>query len=314
MDTSLTSSVAGQHHDVTPILDILICPNCRSQSLEIVNSDQMRCQNCNFQYQIVDGIPVLFKDGHPHSNVEYLIKINTDDISVYQGEDFYVQKGHAAHLVAEIDAKPDELVLDLGCDHGHVSKWIAQTSSAQVVSCDILLPVLIQVENPLVICSSADNLVFGDNTFDRIVFTDVLEHILPDMQDMVVSEIFRVLKPGGILYVDYPGSKLPYYSGYLALNVLIAILRLFGKKVKYYSISREPEAHVNLSYPHLVNRVFASHGFSGKLIPHTTKFFSIPEPYRSIARLSNIFPLNYLFSQQLIGKLRKPELRSSGLG
>ena len=62
------------------------------------------------------------------------------------------------------------------------------------------------------------------------------------MQDTVISEIYRVLKPGGTVYVDYPGSKLPYYTGYLAVNVLIAFLRLSGKKKEYYSLSCEPVA------------------------------------------------------------------------
>jgi ubiquinone/menaquinone biosynthesis C-methylase UbiE/uncharacterized protein YbaR (Trm112 family) len=286
---------------------MLACPDCRATALSIhEKAENIRCTSCGHDFEVVSGIPVLFKNGHPSHSVEHLIEINTDDLPVFKGEDFYIQAGHAQHLLAGIGARPGEWVLDLGCGHGHVSKWILENSSAQVVSYDILLPVLSQVENPLVICGSADNLVFRDGSFDRIVFTDVLEHIPPEMQDTVIAEIYRVLKHGGTVYVDYPGNKLPYYTGYNLANVLIAFLKLMGKRMEYHTLSREPEAHVNLSFPHLVNRSFHRCGFVGKVIPLTTKFFSIPGRYKTFVKWLNVFPLNYFFCQQLIGSFRKP--------
>lgn len=292
------------HHDVSPILGILACPHCRACALAAASPAELRCRACGSSYQIDDGIPLLFREGALR-DLEHLIKINVDDIPGYQGEDFYVRTGHAKHLVQAIDARDNELVLDLGCGHGHVSKWIAASARVTVVSCDILLPVLHKVENGIVVASSADDLAFGDAAFDRVVFTDVMEHIPPEMQDRVLSEIHRVLKPGGRLYVDYPGNKLPYYSGYQAINALYAVLRLFGRNVEYYSMAREPEAHVNLSFPHRINALFARHGFDGRLIPHTTKFFSIARRYRPVAELTNLFPFNHFFAQQMAGLLVK---------
>ena len=72
--------------------------------------------------------------------------------------------------------------------------------------------------NPATVCSSGDNLALGAGVFDCVVFTDVLEHIPPAMVDGVIAEIHRVLKPGGRVYLDYPGSKLPYYTGYPVIN------------------------------------------------------------------------------------------------
>lgn len=47
--------------------------------------------------------------------------------------------------------------------------------------------------------ASVVELPFTDNTFDALVTTDVLEHIKDS--DRTVSEIFRVLKPGGKAFV-----------------------------------------------------------------------------------------------------------------
>lgn len=295
------------NHDVSEILDILTCPSCKKSSLHFSKEGEISCGDCNTSYPVEDGIPVLLKDKED-KDIAYLIEVNRRDMVGFHGESHYTQAGHDKHLIEGIGAKPGELILDLGCGHGHVSKWVAAASSARVVSYDILIDVLreAKADNPYVICGSADNIVFADNAFDGVIFTDVMEHILPSMQDRVIFEIYRVLKPGGRLYLDYPGNKLPYYTGYLAVNVFVALLRILGMKHKFYTLSDPTEAHVNLSFPHLVNRSFAKQGFVGKAKPMTTKFFSLPRKLRRIATLTNIFPLNYFFAVQVIGTFRKP--------
>lgn len=267
----------------------------------------MRCRNCGGQYFSENGIPVLFKNGHPSESVEYLIRTNMDDTIHFLGEDYYKRRGHDKYLVRALGARAGEIILDLGCGHGHISKWIAESCSATVVSYDILLPVLLKVSNPLAVCGSADNLVFGDNVFDRVICTDVMEHIPPSMEDSVISEIFRVLKPGGVIYLDYPGNKLPFWTGLPIVNLARSILGLFGGKARIVTLKRQVEAHVNFSYPHLINRLWKKHGFLGKARPYTTRMFSIPEPYRTLGLFfANIFPCNYLFSGQMVGHFRKP--------
>src|SRR3546814_10420467 len=49
-------------------------------------------------------------------------------------------------------------------------------------------------------------LPFADSTFDRIIASEVLEHVSDDQQSL--HEVFRVLKPGGTLAATVP-SWLP---------------------------------------------------------------------------------------------------------
>src|SRR3546814_18600443 len=49
-------------------------------------------------------------------------------------------------------------------------------------------------------------LPFADSTFDRIIASEVLEHVSDDRQSL--HEVFRVLKPGGTLAATVP-SWLP---------------------------------------------------------------------------------------------------------
>ena len=57
---------------------------------------------------------------------------------------------------------------------------------------------------------SADNLPFDDEQFDLVLHCEVLEHIENDKK--VLSEIFRVLQPGGRLILSVPVPPAPYYD------------------------------------------------------------------------------------------------------
>ena len=55
--------------------------------------------------------------------------------------------------------------------------------------------------------ASATDLPYPDASFQAVVFYDVLEHI-PDAE-RCVAEIFRVLRPGGLLAATVPARGSP---------------------------------------------------------------------------------------------------------
>jgi len=57
--------------------------------------------------------------------------------------------------------------------------------------------------------ADAMRLPFADNTFDKILMTEVLEH-LPDEQASL-REIRRVLKPGGTYVLSVPNANYPFW-------------------------------------------------------------------------------------------------------
>ena len=113
--------------------------------------------------------------------------------------------------------QPGELVLDLGCGFGRHAYEVLRRG-ARVVACDMAIPELREVRNTYAAmvdageidadagatasAGDATRLPFPDHTFDRIIASEVLEHVPDDHAAM--AELTRVLKPGGVLAATVP--------------------------------------------------------------------------------------------------------------
>jgi SAM-dependent methyltransferase len=116
-----------------------------------------------------------------------------------------------------LGVRPGDRLLDLGCGFGRHA-YEAIRRGADVVACDLALDELAEVRkiygvmqedgetpegvSPAVTCADATKLPFPDGSFDRIIASEVLEHIPDDM--IAISELARVLRPGGSIAVTVP--------------------------------------------------------------------------------------------------------------
>ena len=116
-----------------------------------------------------------------------------------------------------LELQEGHMVLDLGCGFGRHA-FEALRRGAQVVACDMALPELHEVRSTYAAMAEVGDLEetaaaftsvgdatclpFHDATFDRIIASEVLEHIHND--DQALRELFRVLKPQGIVAVTVP--------------------------------------------------------------------------------------------------------------
>lgn len=108
-------------------------------------------------------------------------------------------------------------LLDLGCGFGRHA-FEAARRGAHVTACDMALPELVDVRNTfgamheageigpeirgMQVAGDATRLPFADATFDRVIASEVLEHIPHDID--ALAELTRVLKPGGVLAATVP--------------------------------------------------------------------------------------------------------------
>jgi SAM-dependent methyltransferase len=127
-------------------------------------------------------------------------------------------------LTADYDRlglRPGDRLLDLGCGFGRHA-FEALRRGARVVACDMAIPELEQVAAtafamkdageiaPTLSCTSVagdgTQLPFADASFDRIVASEVMEHVPDD--NAALSEFIRVLRPGGTIAITVP-AELP---------------------------------------------------------------------------------------------------------
>ena len=76
-------------------------------------------------------------------------------------------------------------------------------------------------------------LPFEDNTFDSILCTEVFEHV--EQLDAVITELYRVLKPGGRMIVTTPfmciEHEMPYDFRRFTFNGLINFMKKNNFKI-----------------------------------------------------------------------------------
>jgi predicted SAM-dependent methyltransferase len=59
-------------------------------------------------------------------------------------------------------------------------------------------------EGVTIVADASEHIPFESNTFDEIHCIHVLEHVTRDKHEPMLKEMYRVLEPGGVLYVETP--------------------------------------------------------------------------------------------------------------
>lgn len=117
----------------------------------------------------------------------------------------------------KLGLRAGDRVLDLGCGFGRHA-FEALRRGADVTACDMAVPELQEVVataaamhqagevardvTATVANGDATALPFSDASFDRVIASEVLEHVNDDFA--AFAELSRVLRPGGVLAVTVP--------------------------------------------------------------------------------------------------------------
>ncbi|NGQ94425.1 class I SAM-dependent methyltransferase [Brevibacillus sp. SYP-B805] len=112
----------------------------------------------------------------------------------------------------------DKTVLDIGCGGGGKTCYYATFRPKKIIGIDVV-PRYAEEGNAFArrkglediasfMTADAARMPFADETFDTIVMNDAMEHV--EQPEQTLAECFRVLKPGGHLYINFP----PYYHPY----------------------------------------------------------------------------------------------------
>jgi glycosyltransferase involved in cell wall biosynthesis/ubiquinone/menaquinone biosynthesis C-methylase UbiE len=117
----------------------------------------------------------------------------------------------AMTLLDHLDLHDGETVLDCGCGMGVYMMMMGRLRDLNIVGVDGDVGRLEWAEREEVDArlSRVDIhvLPFADNSFDKVLMTEVLEHLAEDRAAM--REVLRVLKPGGTLALSVPHADYP---------------------------------------------------------------------------------------------------------
>jgi len=226
-----------------------------------------------------------------------------------------------AFALQQVEIEPKMRVLDVGCGRGeimiHSAQQGAEATGIDYAEAAVKLakqaiakqPQKIQKKIKLIrgnIC----RLPFNNETFDRIFFLDVIEHLTPEQGEKALAEIKRVLKIDGLLVLHtWPNDLFtrigfPYWSWPLT-TILILI-----KGGDMPSRRLEPNLydrvlHVNVQNYFTLRQILKEVGFKTKFI---LKIDSFPKMnfkdqllfalYKAMP-FSLTWPLNILFCDNL---------------
>ncbi len=121
----------------------------------------------------------------------------------------------AGIILENLDLSAGQMVLDAGCGRGFYVKVLDKLGLRLKIFGVDLNEKYLKVGRQ--ICGSAVHLLradivalpFESRSFDRIIASEILEHIPDD--NKALAELFRVLKPGGKMLLSVPNRKYPFF-------------------------------------------------------------------------------------------------------
>ena len=117
-------------------------------------------------------------------------------------------------IINSMEIQSTDKILDCGCGEGFYLKVIRDFSDCKLYGFDggneVLSRAKVELSGCGVQIDKGDiyNLPYQDAEFDKIILSEVLEHLPDDFSALI--EIKRVLKPGGVLFITVPNHNYPF--------------------------------------------------------------------------------------------------------
>lgn len=117
----------------------------------------------------------------------------------------------ASLLGPALAEKKNQRLLDLGCGTGYSLVWLRERFKfAEAAGVDLSQHAAAFWHArglDTVALATADKLPFGENEFDLVTCFDVIYQLNDERASAAVSEMHRVLKPGGLLFIREPAYQ-----------------------------------------------------------------------------------------------------------
>lgn len=180
-------------------------------------------------------------------------------------------KRRAREIVEQLDPQNGDKILDVGCGDGYYLHLLSNLGlKLELTGCDFdedgLKSARKNLKNKirLVQADLMKKLPFENNSFDKIVMSEVAEHLPDDIKGL--KEVRRVLKRGGILCLTVPNANYPMLWD--PVNWIME--KTSGKHISSGFWAGLWYNHIRLYKPELIKIVMQKAGFTVEQIGSLT--------------------------------------------
>lgn len=114
-----------------------------------------------------------------------------------------------------VNPQDDDVILDCACGRGFYLNMFRYVSQCKLVGLELDWEVIEKAKRNVghlssLMLNNANiyTLPYPDNTFDAVLLSEILEHIDRDVDGL--KEVYRVLKPGGVVAITVPNANYPF--------------------------------------------------------------------------------------------------------
>jgi ubiquinone/menaquinone biosynthesis C-methylase UbiE len=115
-----------------------------------------------------------------------------------------------------IPPREDSLILDCACGRGFYLNMYRYVSDCKLVGLELEDAIIRKAQRNVghlnrLMLNNANmyHLPYADNTFDGVILSEILEHVDDDVAGL--REVYRVLKPGGVVAITVPNANYPFW-------------------------------------------------------------------------------------------------------
>lgn len=209
-----------------------------------------------------EGLPRPFTSltGEDHTKLDVILRNEAD----------MAYRRRARVLLDYLELRDGDRVLDCGCGMGFYLMAMGKLRNLRLVGLDGDVQRLSWAERERVpaalVSSDIHRLPFEDNSFDRVLMSEVLEHL--DDDRLALRELMRILKPGGILALSVPHARFPFWWD--PINRVWT--GLGGDPIRSGPIAGLWSNHVRLYLPEQLIERFRAAGFELEQVEESTAF------------------------------------------
>ena len=199
-------------------IEVLQCPVChvgRLSSHSTALGDALFCGRCSLSFPVAAGTPVLLRPDNDLFDTNKYVNAARNDKSSPERRTWFptasvnLSREQMLHRMAvELRSRPSPriLVLGAGRQRNRLQEFFHEVPELQIVATDI------DLNSDVDYFCDAHDLPFADESFDGVITTAVLEHVLQPAR--VADEITRVLRLNGLVYSELPFMQQVHEGAY----------------------------------------------------------------------------------------------------